>query len=99
MLLNHVRKLIFVSIAVAFCLLITEDFPANAGAGKDQEMTGRVVFRPLVVAEATPRIIESKAQTVEAPVPVAEAPSRDPEATTLRLAESDRSGGVRRRPR
>lgn len=95
MFFNPVRKLVFLVIAVSFCLLITEDFPANAGAKKGQDATGRVVFRSLVVAEEAPRIIkpaikavEASAQVAEATLQTAEAAPRTHEAA-LRIAEAD----------
>jgi hemolysin activation/secretion protein len=99
---NPLRKLIFLSILLSFCLSITEDFPANAGAKKDEDSAGRVVFRSLIVAEEAPRIIEPTIKAVEASAQVAEANShltkaslqtaeatpRTPEAA-LRIAEAD----------
>jgi len=92
---NAIRKLIFLSIAVSVCLLITEDFSANAGARKDAGAAGRVVFRSLIVAEAAPLIIEGTVQAVEASAQVAEAALQTAEATprtpeaALQIAEAD----------
>jgi hemolysin activation/secretion protein len=80
-LFNPVRKLIFLSIAVSFCLLITEDFPANAGDKKDEEAAGRVVFRSLIVAEAAFQTAEATPRTPEAALQIAEADPRIAEAT------------------
>ncbi len=87
MLFNPVRKLIFLSIALSFCLLITEDFPANAEAKKDKEAVGRVVCRSLIVAEetvqtaeATPRIPEASQQIAEADPRIAEEKPQKAEA-------------------
>jgi hemolysin activation/secretion protein len=80
-LFNPVRKLIFLSIAVSFCLLITQDFPAHAGAKQDEEASGRVVFRSLIVAEAAPRVAEATPQVRETGLQVAEADPRIAEAT------------------
>jgi len=65
-----------------------EDFPANAGAGKDAGAAGRVVFRPLIVAEAAPVNIEATVQAVEASAQVAEAALQTPE-TAFQIAEAD----------
>jgi hemolysin activation/secretion protein len=80
-LFNPLRKLIFLSIAVSFCLLITEDFPANAGDKKDEEAAGRVVFRSLIVAEAAFQTAEATPRTPEAALQIAEADPRIAEAT------------------
>lgn len=78
---NPVRKLIFLSIAVSFCLLVTQDFPANAGAKQDEEASGRVVFRSLIVAEEAPRVAEATPQVRETGLRMAEADPRIAEAT------------------